>query len=229
MNIQNNLPIHEEILLLALDDDKGTTAMGSMFANAMGGAILAELVMRKAIAIGADKHRKVTILAPALTGDAILDECLLKIRDEKKPKKAADWVMKFASLKDLKNRTARSLVGKGVLAEGQDKVLGLFKRTIFPEATAGPEAELRQRLHQAIFTDSEDIEGRTVIVVALTNATQMLPGLFGKKEMKGRKERIKQLGNGEVVGQATKEAVEAIQAAIILTTVIVPVVITSST
>jgi len=226
MNIQNNLPMHEEILLLALDDDKGTIAMGSMFANAMGGAILSELVMRKAISIGKDKHRKVSMLATALTGDDILDECLIKIRDEKKSKKATDWVLKFAGLKDLKNRAARSLVGKGILTEDQDKVLGLFKRTIFPEVTSGPEAELRQRLHQAIFLDSDEIDGRTVVVVALTNAAQMLPGMFDKKELKGRKERIKQLGNGEVVGQATKEAVEAIQAAIILTTVIVPVVIT---
>ena len=228
MNSHNNLPMHEEILLLALNDDKGTTSMGSMFANAMGGAILAELVMSKTIAISEDKHRKVTILSPALTGDSILDQCLQKIRDEKKAKKASDWVMKFASLKDLKNRTARSLVAKGILSESQDKVLGLFKRTIFPEATSGPEEQLRQRLHEVIFWDSNDPDARTVVVIALTNASQMLSGLFDKKDLKGRKARIKQLSSGEIVGQATKEAVEAIQMAIILTTIIVPVVITSA-
>ena len=224
----NTLPMHEEILLLALDDDKGTTSMDSMFTNAMGGAILAELVMSKAIAISRDKKRLVTILAPGSTGDAIMDECLAKIREEKKTKKASHWVSKFARLKDLKNRTARNLVTKGVLSEGQDKVLGLFKRTIFPEATSGPEEELRQRLHQAIFTDSMESDARTVVVIALTNACQMLPGLFDKKELKGRKDRVKQLCNGEVVGQATKEVIEEIQMAIILTTVIIPVVITTT-
>ena len=222
------LPMHEEILLLALDDDKGTTSLGGMFANAMGGAILAELVMSKAVAISSDKDHKVTILAPSLTGDSILDECLNKIRDEKKVKKATHWVTKFAGLKDLKNRSARSLVAKGVLSEGQDKVLGLFKRTIFPEAESGPEQELRERLRGVIFSDTDDPDARTVVVIALTNAAQMLSGMFDKKELKGRKERIKQLSSGDIVGQATKEAVEAIQAAIMLTTIIVPVVITSS-
>ena len=37
------LTLYEEILLLALDDDEGTIPLESMFRNAMGGAILAEL------------------------------------------------------------------------------------------------------------------------------------------------------------------------------------------
>ena len=37
-----SLPLYEEILLLALDDDAGTTSGAGFFTNAMGGAILAE-------------------------------------------------------------------------------------------------------------------------------------------------------------------------------------------
>jgi len=119
-------------------------------------------------------------------------------------------------------------VQKGVLTEDQDKVLGLFKRTIFPEADYGPEAELRDRLHRAIFTETEDLDGRTVVVVALSNASQILPSVFDRKELKARKDRIKNLTNGDVAAQATKETVEAIMVAMVLTTIIVPVIITSS-
>ncbi len=229
MNSRKPLHLHEEILLLALHDEKGTTSMGGFFANAMGGAMLSELVMSKQIAISDDKQKKVSLLDSTPVGDPILDECLARIIAEKKNKKATHWVSNFSGIKDLKNRTARLLVEKGILKEDQDKVLGLFKRTIFPEANHGPEKELRARLEKAIFTDSDDVQGRTVVVIALANAAQMLSGLFGRKELKPRKERIRQLSSGEAVAQATKEAVEAIQAAIILTTVIVPVVITSGT
>ena len=34
-----SLPLYEEILLLALDDEKGTTNLGGLFANAMGGEV----------------------------------------------------------------------------------------------------------------------------------------------------------------------------------------------
>ncbi len=229
MHTENSLMMHEEILLLALHDEKGTSSQGGWFANAMGGALFSELVLRKAIAVSDDKHKKVSLLDSTLSGEPILDECLAIIRLEKKEKRATHWITNFANLKDLKNRTARRLVFKGVLTEDQDKVLGLFKRTIFPEADHGPEAELRNRLHRAIFTDTQDLDGRTVVVVALSNAAQMLNGVFDKKELKSRKERIKQLTNGDVAAQATKEVVEAIQAAVIVSAVIVPMIVTSGT
>ena len=228
MNTINDLLLHEEILLLALHDDKGLISNSGFFTSAMGGAILSELVLRKAVSIRKDKNKNVILLDDTPTGDAVVDECLAKIRDEKKEKKATHWVGKFSGLKDLKNRTARELVVKGVLTEDQDKFLGLFKRTIFPEADHGPEAALRARLHRAIFTETEDLDGRTVVVVALGNAAGMLSGVFGRKELKPRKNRIQQLTDGHVASQATKEAVEAIQMAVILTTIIVPVVITST-
>ncbi len=228
MNTEGRLFLHEEILLLALHDEKGTSSSGGFFTSAMGGAILSELVLRKAISISEDKHKKVQLQDCAFTGDVIIDECLTMIKNEKKEKKATHWVSKFSSLKDLKNRTARGLVAQGILKEDQDKILGLFKRTIFPEADHGPEDELRQRLHRAIFTDSEQCEGRTVVVVALSNAAQMLNSVFDKKELKHRRDRIKQLCSGELASQATKEAVEAIQMAVILTTIIIPVVVTST-
>ena len=228
MNTENRLLLHEEILLLALHDEKGTTSQGGWFTNAMGGAIFSELVLRKAISVSHDKHKNVSLLDPTSSGFPLLDECLNMIVNEKKVKKATHWVSKFSNLKDLKNRTARGLVAQGILTEDQDKILGLFKRTIYPEADHGPEDELRTRLHTAIFTETADLDARTVVVVALSNAAQMLSGVFDKKELKQRKDRIKDLTNGDAAAQATKEAVEAIQAAVIVSAVIVPMIVTSS-
>ena len=228
MNRRNDLTLYEEILLLALDDKKGTTDLGGMYTRAMGGAVLAELVMRQAIAVGDDKQKKVNLVSGQPLGDSILDECLQQIAEQKKDKSARAWVMKFSNLKDFKNRTARQLVTKGILKESEDKVLGLFKRTIFPESDHGPERELVERLRKAIFTYSSEVEARTVVIVALAQATGLLNKIFDKKKLKERKKRLEKLTSGSVAGQATKEAVEAVQAAILVSTVVVPVVITST-
>ena len=44
----------------------------------------------------------------------------------------------------------------------------------------------------------------------------MLPKVFDKKKLKGRKQRLEKLTSGQVVGSAVKEAVEAAQAAVMV-------------
>jgi Golgi phosphoprotein 3 len=213
------LPLYEEILLLALDDSEGTTSGSGFYCNAMGGAILAELAMTGAITITDDKNKKVVFGRKDGLDDPILEECRTMVEEEKKTKKAAEWVMKFSSLKDLKNRGARQLVDKGILTEDTSTVLRIFKRTIFPEVDGGPEKELRERMKKAIFTSSTNLEARTVIIIALAQAAGMLHKIFPKKKLKERKKRLEQLTSGQLAGKATKEAVQAVQAAIMVTTV----------
>jgi len=210
------LPLYEEILLLALEDDAGTTSGAGFYPKAMGGAVLAELAMTGAILISDDKHKKVTLGRRGPLSDPILDECLTMIAEQKKSKKAAEWVMKFSNLKDLKNRAARQLVEKGVLTEETDTVLRVFKRTIYPEVDGGPEKELRGRLEKAIFTGTPNMEARTVVIIALAQAAGMLNKVFPKKKLKERKKRLEQLTSGQLAGKATKEAVQAVQAAIMV-------------
>ena len=159
------LPLYEEILLLALDDGEGTTKQAGWYTNAMGGAILAELAMTGAISIADDKKKKVTLGRRGSLDDVILDECLALISEEKKTKSAAQWVSKFSGTKDLKNRVARQLVAKGLLAEETDTVLKIFKRTVYPEVDGGPEKELRERMKKAIFTATTEVEPRTVAIM----------------------------------------------------------------
>ena len=211
---KQHLALYEEILLIALDDEKGTTGIESMHKNAMAGAILAELVLAGAIAIDDDKKKLVTPRTGSRVTDPILVECLELVQAAKKRKKAAQWVMKFANLKDLTKRAARQLVAKGVLKEDQDKVLGVFRRTIFPERDGGPERDLVERLRHAVFTSSTQVDERTVVIAVLANATKLLPRVFAKKKLKERKKRLANLAEGRVAAAATKEAVEAMQAAV---------------
>lgn len=212
-----NLKLYEEILLLALDDDAGTIEMSTHYTYAMSGAILAELAMSGAVTIADGKKTTVTLGAGATTQtDPILSEALAMVRDAKKPKQAKEWVLKFAGIKDLRTRAAGQLVARGILAREQDPVLIIFSRTVYPERDGGPERELRQRLHDAVFTDTADVAPRTVVILALLlKSTNMLNKVLGKGRVKERKERIEALTSGELVGRAAKEAVQGMTAAIV--------------
>jgi hypothetical protein len=207
------LTMYEELLLLALDDRKGTSAMGGMHTLAMGGAVLAELVLLGAVRIGEDKKQFVDAEPGTQVADPLLAECLALVTTAKKRRRAVEWVQKFSGLKDFNKRVARGLVAKGVLNEEQDLVLGIFPRTVFPARDGGPEQDLIRRLERAVMTDDDRVDERTLVIAIVAQATALLERAVDKKQLKTRKARLKQLAEGHLAGAATLEAVKAAQAA----------------
>jgi len=217
MKTNDSLSLPEEILLLALRDEEGTIEMGSMYTYAIGGAVLAELVMRNRVRLESHgKKRLVALNDPKPIDKPFLDDCLIQVRESRKKRSAQDWVTRFANTKQLKDRLATQLCEQGILRADEDKVLLLFTRRIYPEVDSGPERELVERLHQAISSYSNDLAPRTVALVSLAHHAGLLKNAFDKKDLKDRKRRIEQIINGEATGQATKEAIEAVQAAVMV-------------
>ena len=211
------LYLHEEIMLLALQDKKGTIFSGTMYNFAIGGAILAELMMAKRIDIEEVKKKKYArVLSPTPLGDPMVDECLSKLVGAKRRDQLKMWVSKFATTKRLKHRVAEQLSRRSILRIDEDKILGIFTRKIYPEVDPRPERELIERLRQAIFGDGGEIDPRTVVLLSLANSADLLKLVFDKKQLKSRKARIEKVVNGELTGKATKEAIQAMQAAVMV-------------
>lgn len=229
MTMKNNLYLHEEIMLLTLRDEEGTIAQaGSMYQYAIGAAVLAELLLSQHITVDQSGKRKLVDLASsAPPGDPLLDHCLEKITAAKRRAALQTWVSRFASVKNLKHRVARQLCKRGILRADEDKVLLLFTRKIYPEVNPEPERELIERLKQAIFTEAADVDPRTVVLVSLANAAGLLKVPFEKKQLKARKRRIEQIVNGEITGKAAQEAIQAMQAAVMVA-VIMPALMTTT-
>ena len=226
--MQNPLFLQEEILLLALRDEEGTIASGTMYQYAIGAALLAELLLSRRIEVEQSGKRKlVNLISPSPLGEPLIDECLEKVIRAKRRAVLQTWVSRFAGVKNLKHRVARQLCRRGILRTDEDKVLLLFTRKIYPEVNPGPERELIGRLRYAIFTDADDIEPRTVVLLSLANSTGLLKVVFDKKELKGRKARIKQIVDGEITGKAATEAIQAMQAAVMVA-VIMPTIMTTT-
>ena len=214
----DELRLYEEILLLALKDEEGTIACGSMYNYALGGAVAAELLLSKRIEVE-DSRRKlvsVSVVDGEPIGDAILDEWLLKMGSGKRRKSVQAWVEKIANSRDLKNRISIQLCSKGILKMDEDKILFIFTRRIYPEINPEPERRIIGRLYNAIFSETNDIEVRTVVLLSLAKSANILPMIFDKHELKQRKKRIDQVVNGDLVGKATKEAIDAMQAAVMI-------------
>lgn len=220
MSATTDLHLYEEILLLALKDEEGTVASGVMLAPALGGAILAELLIAGRVEAKGDKRPKIRVVSKSPLGDPILDDALEAVRARKdKPLDAATWVGRFGALKDLKHRAARQLVRRKILRADEDTILWIFKRKVYPERDATAERAILARVGDAIFKSSREVDPRTTVLVGLAHATGLLRANFDRKRLKERKQRIQDIANGELVGRATKAAVEAAQAAVMVAAV----------
>ncbi|MHC4991336.1 MAG: GOLPH3/VPS74 family protein, partial [Planctomycetota bacterium] len=209
MTTVDNLFLHEQIMLLALRDREGTIEFGVEYRHALGGAILAELLLGRRLTVDDVGKKKVArMVSDEPTGDGVIDECLAMVADSK-PRQLEDWVTRFADLKDLKHRVAQQLCRRGILRADEQSVLLLFTRRIYPEVDHGPEQALIERLRAAIFEDGVEVDPLTTVLVSVANGAGLLRFTFDKKQLRDREDRIEQIVNGELSGQATKDAVAA--------------------
>jgi hypothetical protein len=109
-------------------------------------------------------------------------------------------------------------VRKGVLREEEDRVLLIFRRTIYPELDPRPEEALVAALREAILGDAAGVDPRTAILASLGWRADLLHGVVDRKELKARKARLEELSRGDAVAGATREAIAAVQAATIAAT-----------
>lgn len=223
---RNDLHLHEQVLLLALKDRKGTPERGATFHHlALGGAILAELALLGCIRIEEGKKGFVEVARGGpRPHNEVLAEALTLVRERKRRRRAAAWVQAFGSMKQLRHRTARGLCRRGILRQTESSVLLVFSRRAYPTIDPGPERELIARLREAI-SGSGDVDPELGVVLGVAHATGMLRIHFERKMLSRRKDRLKGVIAGKHVShagysaaatyQATQAAASAAQAAVI--------------
>ncbi|UCH84195.1 MAG: GPP34 family phosphoprotein, partial [Candidatus Latescibacterota bacterium] len=189
--MNKQLFLHEEITLLALRDQSGTMKSGTYYQQAIGGAVLAELLLEERVTVETNGKKKfLRLTSSKALGDPIIDECLRKVVDAKRRAQLRAWVSRFARVKKLKHKVASQLCTRGILRSDEDKVLLVFSRKTYPEINPEPERQIMDRLRDAIFTDTNYVEPRTVVLLSLARSTGVLNANFDKKKLKTRKDRI---------------------------------------
>lgn len=228
MKPKNQLYLQEEILLLGLRDDAGTLESGGACDVAIGGVTIAELLLHERIRVGEGRKKLVDVIDRTPIGNVFLDDALTRMVEAKRPASVSTWVAKLGSSRQ-RQPIAERLCEMGILRAEERKILGIFKRTVFPENNPEPERELRDRIRQAVVSDQHDLDARTAVLVAVAHHAHLLRPVLGKEILKARRDRLASIADGQVAGRATQEVIAAAQMAIMVaTTVATTTIVTSS-
>jgi len=215
------LSLAEELLLLSLDDEKGTIpgSVQQALGYGLAAAGVVDVLLAGKLVMG-DK-KKVSVAGDAPTGDEVLDEMLAHIQQSKRTKSIGDWVKNFGNggIKRLQERLERRLVEKGILRVEEGKYLRLIPWRHYPTVDGVPEAETREKIRTVLLGGAEP-DARTAILISLTRASKLLDQLFPKDDRKRADQRAKEIAKGELAGEAVSKAADEAVAATVAATMV---------
>jgi hypothetical protein len=213
----STLRLYHELLLLALADDTGKVAFGSMLAYGLGGAMLTELLLEQRLEIVEEgtrfKRRFVQVADPRPLGEPLLDAVLAKLRDAKRRASPSAIVSRFGQQRQLRHDIARELCRAGVLRETEQQILVLFRRRLYPTIDSRPERALIKRVRDTLDVGKKPSD-RTAALIGLASASGSLAALYDRKSLRALKPRLKALAESSEGSRAVREAIAAAQAAV---------------
>ncbi|EXG79627.1 GOLPH3/VPS74 family protein [Cryptosporangium arvum] len=207
------LPLPDELLLLAFDDAAGKPLVSTTTLDlGLAGAVLVELALAGRIAV---EGKKVRVVDPSPVDDPVAEAALDRIRASGKERDPRTWLTPLT--KGLRNRILDRLVETGVVEREESRVLGLFRTVRYPALNPAPETAAHGRLDAAI--RHNDLSGRhTAALASLVHAIDLGPKLFPDLPAKEVKARLTQISEGDWAAKAIKDAIQAIQVALMAAT-----------
>jgi Golgi phosphoprotein 3 len=213
--MDTKLSLAEELLLLALNDEKGTVLMAGATGLPYGlaGALLVELIAAGLLRI----EGKALVAAPSGSArDEILDGVLSELRSAKRTRDIKHWVGKVGrSGGKIRAKLAERLVAKGILRKEEGRLLLIFPTTRYPQVNPSPEYGVRERVRAALRGMTPPDE-RTAALISLVHACDLVGPLFEKGERREAKKKAKEISANQPVGSAVARTVEAVKAAVII-------------
>jgi Golgi phosphoprotein 3 len=215
----DELNIAEQLLLLGLEDRKGTLSWraSAWFDYGLAGACLAELYRVGAIAVGKDGETIVVEGQPE-PKSPVLCAVLAKLKETPGVSPRA-WAATLPNSLELVHDLAEELVRKNVLERHEGRVLFLFHRTTYPMCDATPEKDLTDAI-RAAFRTNDEVPGRLASLIAIANAAAVLPPLDESVDEETRARRLAAFAQASPVASAAVDAIaEAMKAVSIASSV----------
>lgn len=208
------LTIAEELLLLALDNKKGTVSISASDSLKYGlaGGLLVELTLNNRLAL---HKNKVIVNDSTPLEDKLLNHILQIIINEPKSKSAKYWVNKLdESVGGIKRLLCSRLTKQTIIEKRTSKVLWLFTRDVHPVLDIEAKRNIKLQLRKGILQADEPDE-RIAVLGSLVYICNMVNDVFPIEERKAAKKILKRLSKNEVYGKAVSETVQAMQSAVI--------------
>ena len=209
------LTLSEQLLLLGLNDEKGSVVFSASTALPYGlaGAILLELFFMNRISI---KDNKVKLQNADKTNNEILDDALKLIRSSKKQRDTKYWIQLFQSkLKKLQERLAEQLVAKKVLSREAHSFMWLINYNRYPTHNELPEQNVRERIKSIVLKRAEPTD-EEVSLISLIKVCELTNEIFEKSERKKAKAQIEKIVAKQSVSSAISSTMDEIMTAIMV-------------
>jgi hypothetical protein len=210
--------IAEDVLLLLLDERSGKVRDGEHLDVVLGGAVLAELALARAVTVP-DRawffHRRV-----AETGDNCTDDEILQAAVElvgRQTMSAPDLVKALG--KAHRAAIFARLLERGLVTAREERFLGVIRRTRFPAADRAQVHVLRMELESALLHGQQPT-ARTAAVIGVLSAIDALPRVIDRRGRSKNdiRRRAREIAAGDWAAESVRDAVRAAQAAIIAAT-----------
>ena len=208
------LTIAEEVLLLFLDDEKGTFIRGPDIhvELAMSGAVLMDLAF--ANRIDTDPER-LFVVNQSPVGDRILDDLLVRIAATEPERSTEYWLNWIREdVPDIMGHFIDRLVEKGILRRMEEKILWVFETRRYPVVDDREEREVKRRITSVLFSD-EIPDPRDVVIIGIVNACDLLDVILHHREVDKVRGRAEQISQMDFIGQAINSTINDVRASIL--------------
>lgn len=210
----DNITLAEEILLLLLDEKKGTLIQVPQLTLhfVLSGAILMELAIRNKVDSDVNEFY---IIDREPTGEPVLDNVLERIDENQPNHDLKFWVNAIADNGvEILESSINRLVERGILGRTEKRILWVVKTESYPTIDGTIERESKRRVLNLLYSD-EIPDQRDVVVICLLDASNMLRTLLGQSELSRLRQRIDQITRLDLIGQATTKLIREIQVALV--------------
>ena len=202
----------EEIILLLLRDEDGKFVRVPNWAldYAIAGGVLMDLAMENRIDTDLDN---LVLVDSTPVGDSLLDPTLADIASaETHPTR--HWVEHIVESADVIRAEGLSrLVDAGILERQEERFLWVFRTRRYPTVDGTVEREVKLRLMGVLFSD-EIPDPRDVMLICLVDACGIFEELLARHELERASERIAQVRQMDLIGQAMAQAIRDIEVSI---------------
>lgn len=211
-----NLHLHESLLLLGLDDEKGSfTVDSSYFGYGFAAALVMDLILAERIIIEDGRIKKKT---NAMMDSKLLNDVLRRIVEAKKSAKVSNWLHKLVQLMGkLQPQAIDNLIRQNILEQKEEKVMWVFKVNRYPTVNLNPENELRARLRQIIFEEAEPNPKERMLLSLLLSSQVYKEFISDKEQRKIAKEKIKSLTENSKMQKILGEAITEMEVMLMIT------------
>lgn len=205
----------DEILLLMLDDEKGTflPVRESTVGYALAGAVLMDLAF--ADRIDTDPER-LMVLDRNPIGHPAHDRILAQIADSAEAVDAKTWIETISQdAAEIRRQSLSGLVEHGILESHEEKFLWVFRARRYPTIDGRAEREVKLRITGVLLSD-EVPDPRDVAIICLADACGILRELFSGKESGRLRPRVDQVRKLDLIGREVYNAILEIERAIMV-------------